>query len=148
MPITTKPSGRRTYVPPPDFVATARFRALARSSKYMNVTVIWAEAIEGNLASYIEIWVRGDNDGPETRFGLWTRNWEAPSAVWRDLPVIHQLCDIAGRSFRSLAEMAEGLPGLRFQATCVLDSLALSNLEMLDLIAAAPVQGAADASAP
>ena len=145
MPITTKPSGCRSYVPPPDLIADARFRALARSSKYMNVTVDRAEAVEVSLASYLDIWVRGDDDGPETRFSLWTRNWEAPSAVWRDLPVIHQLCDIAGRSFGSLEEMAAGLLGLRFQATCVLDQLPLTNLEMLDVFAAAPIPEATDA---
>lgn len=144
MSISAKPFGHHSYVPPPSFIVEARLRALARSTKTLIVTINRVEAVEVSLVSYLDIWAQTD-EGSDLRVGLWTRNWEAPSAVWRDLPLIHQLCDIAGRQFGSLAEMAKGLRGLRFQATCVLDRLASDNLEVMDIIAAAPIPEAADA---
>lgn len=144
MPINAKPSGHHSYVPPPDFIAEARSHATAGATTDRITTIAYAEAVETDLASYLDLYLTADEDHA-WRTSLWFHNREAPSAVWRDLFVIDQLQNISGQPSRSFAELAAQLIGLRFLATLVYDRRALTNLDMRDIVAAAPVPEAADA---
>lgn len=137
LPETTSPSHDR------DFLKEAWLEAVA-SETYVPypLTITNAEVVEGDagrtLGVLLEPIADGSDCGP-VDFTLYVRHAKDPALAWRDLPVLMQLQQLTGRRFASLAELAEGLVGLRFQAALIFTRLPGSSRFADDLILAEPV---------